>query len=121
MAIHVTCPNGHRLKVKDKYAGKKGLCPFCKKPVDVPRPITDEDVIAILGNPAKSANKAGRDDDTSVLDDHLAPRESSSMSLLGGSAVRHTKRCPNCLQEVPYWFATCPQCQAYLTDDSSFT
>ena len=35
MGITVTCPNGHEFKVKDKYAGKKGLCPFCKDQVAV--------------------------------------------------------------------------------------
>ena len=35
MGISVTCPNGHEFKVKDKYAGKKGLCPFCKDQVAV--------------------------------------------------------------------------------------
>jgi len=35
MGIPVTCPNGHEFKVKDKYAGKKGLCPYCKGQVAV--------------------------------------------------------------------------------------
>jgi len=29
MGIVAHCPNGHRLKVKDHLAGKKGICPSC--------------------------------------------------------------------------------------------
>lgn len=29
MGIVSHCPNGHRLKVKDHLAGKKGICPSC--------------------------------------------------------------------------------------------
>jgi len=35
MGIQVECPNGHSFKVKDKYAGKKGLCPHCEGQVIV--------------------------------------------------------------------------------------
>ena len=35
MGIQVECPNGHTFKVKDKYAGKKGLCPHCEGQVIV--------------------------------------------------------------------------------------
>ena len=29
MGIVCHCPNGHRIKVKDRFAGKRGLCPTC--------------------------------------------------------------------------------------------
>ena len=38
MGIQVECPNGHIFKVKDKYAGKKGLCPHCEGQVIVQVP-----------------------------------------------------------------------------------
>ena len=38
MGIQVVCPNGHEFKVKDKYAGKKGLCPHCEGQVIVQVP-----------------------------------------------------------------------------------
>ncbi len=38
MGIRVECPNGHVFKVKDKYAGKKGLCPHCEGQVIVQVP-----------------------------------------------------------------------------------
>lgn len=29
MGIVCHCPNGHRIKVKDRFAGKRGVCPTC--------------------------------------------------------------------------------------------
>ena len=29
MGIVCYCPNGHRVKVKDRFAGQRGLCPQC--------------------------------------------------------------------------------------------
>jgi len=52
MSIRVVCPNQHPLKIKDKYAGKTGLCPICKARVQVPFPDTipfrDEDIMDVL-------------------------------------------------------------------------
>lgn len=36
MAIVVHCPNGHRVKVKDEFAGKRVLCPTCQAKTRVP-------------------------------------------------------------------------------------
>lgn len=38
MAIHFVCPYGHRLKVPDHRAGKRGRCPTCQQRVIVPVP-----------------------------------------------------------------------------------
>ena len=38
MAIRVVCPNGHLLKVKDRYAGRDGRCPICRAPIKIPDP-----------------------------------------------------------------------------------
>ncbi|MEX2188104.1 MAG: hypothetical protein WD875_14960 [Pirellulales bacterium] len=38
MPIPVTCPSCHaRFQVSDKFAGKKGPCPKCKKPITIPK------------------------------------------------------------------------------------
>jgi hypothetical protein len=37
MSIALVCPNGHRLRVKDEYAGKRVLCPRCRAVVQVLR------------------------------------------------------------------------------------
>ena len=37
MAIRIDCPHcGGTLQVKDEYAGRKGKCPKCQKPIEVP-------------------------------------------------------------------------------------
>ena len=38
MGIQVECPNGHVFRVKDKYAGLKGLCPHCEGQVVIQVP-----------------------------------------------------------------------------------
>jgi len=37
MGIVVYCPNGHRVKVKDVFAGKRVHCPICQAKTRVPR------------------------------------------------------------------------------------
>ena len=36
MGIVCQCPNGHRVKVKDHQAGKRGLCPACGAKFSIP-------------------------------------------------------------------------------------
>lgn len=37
MGIVCHCPNGHRVKVKDQQAGKRGLCPTCGAQFRIPQ------------------------------------------------------------------------------------
>jgi hypothetical protein len=48
MGIRFTCPNGHRLNVKESLAGKRALCPNCGAKLTVP-----------LGNAAAGAAPMG--------------------------------------------------------------
>lgn len=36
MGIRFYCPNGHKLNVKDKLAGKRGVCPHCEVKLLIP-------------------------------------------------------------------------------------
>ena len=57
MTISVTCSKcGHTLSVKDKYAGKKGLCPKCQSTIQIPGP-EDELRMAPLVEPPAAAPK----------------------------------------------------------------
>lgn len=121
MSIDVTCPNGHSFKVKDKYAGKRGLCPLCEDRVAVTVPdILSEEVILDIIGPAPPPPVA--DESASVLDDDVGSvfddeeDVSSTMSLVGTSAIRHQRECPNCSRSLPYWFAKCPVCDTYIRD-----
>ena len=119
MGIQVECPNGHIFRVKDKYAGQKGLCPKCEGQVVVQVP----DMLS-----AQEANRAYRQ---SIVDQHRAehpvagsdssvfdnPEEESSdtkKSLLGSSVIRHQVKCGRCGESVPMWYAKCPSCDEYL-------
>ena len=119
MGIQVECPQGHIFRVKDKYAGKKGLCPHCEGQVVVRVP----DALS-----SKEANKAYRqailqeqraknpvqDSDASVFDDPDESSASASGSLLGSSVIRHHVKCVKCGQPVPMWFAKCNHCGQFL-------
>jgi hypothetical protein len=120
MSIQITCPNGHVLKVKDKYAGQTGMCPHCQARVYVPTPsgISDDAIVDLIGPPPA--------EDPDALPVHQDPRlrESSSSSSSGSSliqaamAARDTKICPKCKSEVRMCYDLCPYCHTYFSDQS---
>jgi hypothetical protein len=124
MGIQVVCPNGHEFKVKDKYAGKKGLCPHCEGQVIVQVP----DALTSFENNEEFQRETLRQrqsvqhhkepmgSSSSVFDDSHemgSPSSSTSGSLLGSSVMRHNVKCA-CGNKVPMWYARCPACGAYL-------
>jgi hypothetical protein len=127
MGIQVECPNGHTFKVKDKYAGKKGLCPHCEGQVivQVPDALTATSASDVLQREAIARRQASHQHADShqsssgshVFDDpNEGPSPSSSGtsgSLLGSSVIRHNIKC-KCGQHVPMWYARCPACGQYL-------
>ena len=131
MGILVECPNGHTFKVKDKYAGKKGLCPHCEGQVivQVPDTLSPNSASDILQREAiqrRQASHSGVHQSTAahqsssgshVFDDPNEmpnpPSSGTSGSLLGSSVIRHNFKC-RCGQHVPMWYARCPACGQYL-------
>ncbi len=121
MGIPVTCRNGHHFSVKDKYAGKKGLCPYCEGQVEVrvPDALSSKEFKQAYSQAYREERKgrtpSNANSDSSVFDN--VPDEtnssSSSSSLLGSSVVRHNIRC-KCGESVPMWFAKCPKCGVFL-------
>jgi hypothetical protein len=119
MGIPVTCPFGHHFSVKDKYAGKKGICPYCEGQVvvRVPDALSSQDLKQAVTRAVRDERKGQMPSvsDSSVLDS--MPEEttspSSSGSFMGSSVVRHNIRC-KCGQSVPMWFAKCPKCGTFL-------
>jgi hypothetical protein len=119
MGIRVECPKGHVFKVKDKYAGKKGLCPHCEGQVIVLVP----DALAtpagdVLQREAIQRRQAAQaNSDSHVFDDPnegpATPSSGTSGSLLGSSVIRHNIKC-KCGEHVPMWYARCPACGQYL-------
>ncbi|MEX2317300.1 MAG: hypothetical protein WD669_09125 [Pirellulales bacterium] len=121
MGIRVECPNGHVFKVKDKYAGKKGLCPHCKGQVQVlvPDAMTAElsDVLQMEAIQRRQSSHAHSPGSSSVLEEPPdltgGGGSGTSGSLLGSSVIRHNIRC-KCGEHVPMWYARCPACGEYL-------
>ncbi len=52
MGIVAFCPNGHRINVKDSFAGRKGLCPTCGAKFRIP---AAESAIAAVGSALPTA------------------------------------------------------------------
>jgi hypothetical protein len=122
MGIPVTCPYGHHFSVKDKYAGKKGICPYCEGQVvvRVPDALSSkglvQDVTRAVRDERKGKGTMPSLSDSSVLDslpNEEKPAGSSSGSFMSSSVVRHHVRC-KCGESVPMWFAKCPKCGTYL-------
>jgi hypothetical protein len=119
MGIKVECPHGHVFKVKDKYAGRKGLCPHCpgQVVVQVPDLLTSQEAEAtyrrVVAEEVRAHNASPADYASSVLDDVLHDDASSSGSLMGSSVIRHHVKC-KCGHAVPMWFAKCPACGNYM-------
>lgn len=128
MGIQVECPNGHVFKVKDKYAGKKGLCPHCEGQVIVVVP----DALSLLNEADEALQQdairhrqaaqhpttgsSSGSHSSSVLDDShdFGSAPGTSGSLLGSSVIRHNIKCIKCGERVPMWYARCPHCGEYL-------
>ena len=117
MGIPVNCPNGHHFSVKDKYAGKKGICPYCEGQVvvRVPDAVSSPDLQKAFTQAVREEKgRVPLNTDSSVFDaisdDH---NPSASGSHLGSSVVRHHIRC-QCGQSVPMWFAKCPKCGTFI-------
>jgi HEAT repeat protein len=67
MPIQITCPNGHRLQVKDQFAGKKARCPKCSATVVVP----------VIQRPPALAEDPGYE----VVNDDAAPAVSQPLVM----------------------------------------
>ncbi len=109
MGIRVECPNGHVLNIKEKYAGKKGLCPKCPGQVFVHVPDVTEAIQRAVDQGEQRSHAAAS---SSVFDDAPSSTDSSA-SLLSGSVIRHHIRC-ECGSNVPMWYAKCPSCGRFL-------
>lgn len=114
MGIRVVCPKGHVFKVKDKYAGKRGLCPYCRGRVVVRVPDLMSTTSETFKRSTGSAAPAADPGSSSIFDDSSADRAASSGSLLSGSIIRHKILCAKCGERAPMWFARCPNCGEFL-------
>jgi hypothetical protein len=62
MGIRVSCPNGHKLNVKEQLAGKRGICPVCRAAFEIPsagEPRPAEPVSIVSGGAVVHASHTG--------------------------------------------------------------
>jgi len=119
MPIKVTCPNGHTLKVKDKYAGQTGLCPKCQARVLVPA-LNEDAICDLIGPPPPE------DEWSEGLPVHQDPKHrglGESSGIGSGSTLREssiiaskTKVCPKCRNHINARFDLCPNCGLYFAN-----
>lgn len=108
MPIEFTCPNGHKLKVKESSAGKTGHCPVCNTLVRVPRPpaeeLSEDAILGFLGrhDPGKS------------------PKQETSAHVAAGSLAPPKKSCMKCHREIDGETHICPYCHTYVARLADF-
>src|SRR5437016_3502039 len=96
MSIKFTCNHCNKpLKVSDAIAGKKGVCPSCKKPILVPKP---------NAAPAKKAIKKEIDFDA-LAAEALADPKPKEVPVVETTTVKVT--CAYCDEEVTFSSTLC--------------
>jgi hypothetical protein len=118
MSIEVTCPQGHRLRLKDSMAGKKGLCPLCKAPVQVPkreerRSLSEEAILDILGPSDGSSSQV-------LSFKELQEFEQGGSRVEEGHHPTPHKVCTKCYREIPSAIHICPFCHTYIAELTDF-
>jgi hypothetical protein len=116
MSIKVTCPNGHSLKIKAKYAGKTGRCPICKARLTVPSPdgvdVFVEDSIMDVLQPTESG--------LSIIALRTPEIGNDPNRVPGEVPTQMLKICPACHRQIPADALVCLYCNTDLaTADAS--
>jgi len=115
MSIQFSCPNGHLLRVKESFAGKKALCPACKAPIQVPVPAAktlEDEVLGILGpyDPGRYRNPAAV-----TISELLQPSDEVEASDEGEESHSPPhKSCNRCHREISTATHICPHCHTYI-------
>jgi RNA polymerase subunit RPABC4/transcription elongation factor Spt4 len=98
---------GHKLKVKDRYAGKTGLCPRCGSRVRVPG-VSEQEILRLLA--CDGLIEADHPEPAAVLPGaEAAETRPVRLPLTSGS-----KACPRCKKDVRAGFDLCPYCGTYF-------
>ena len=95
MGIQIVCPNGHALKVKTKYSGKVGLCPFCKGRMRIPS-VPQDTESSLSGLSIKVPEF--------IKDDSLPEKNTDDIDVF----------CSKCHEAIPEGAAVCPHCDTYV-------
>jgi hypothetical protein len=129
--IQLDCPNGHPLKVDDRFAGKMGRCPACGVKVRIPLPgiaadqdLSEDSILDLIG-PATTPPPAPYTETLPVHQAAQPDRDAETGSAIisgGGSAVlagaaalkQPMRVCPACKHKVSLRYTICPHCRTYM-------
>lgn len=117
MALEFTCPNGHKLKVKESSAGKTGRCPVCSALVRVPRHQTEElsedAILGILGRhePSQAPMPMASED---------GPAPAAELGTDESPLAPPKKSCLKCHREIDGETHICPYCHTYVARLADF-
>jgi hypothetical protein len=128
MWIRIDCPNGHPVKVEEKYAGRMGRCPACGAKVRIPQPdqgdLSEEAILDILGPSVPPAPQPLPVHAEPVATEAKAAAGSVIMGgskIMGGSRIigspaidQPTRICPACKRKVSIRYQICPHCRTYM-------
>jgi hypothetical protein len=92
----VKCPQGHRYETD--APGATGRCPQCATQTQTETSVSDDDVLAIIGEPVEPPKP--------VAQEPVKPP--------GSGIMRRKKICPECSHEASFSFVYCPRCGAPL-------
>lgn len=138
MSIEVTCPNGHSMRVKNEFAGKTGLCPYCQARIAVPNAavsksgsagLSEDDLLAVLRPPRPATGTAVADTPppqqagAKVPQPHWpqgqAPHDQTAKHAaadpLSEVFVHRRRVCPKCCEIVSFSSKECPVCGTSLS------
>ncbi len=122
MTIRMSCPNGHKLKIKDELAGKIGRCPACKAKFLIPRleaapvsSISEDEIIDVLA----PDDPTQRRDFVDLTQSSLGGDSSDSILSLNRQGFETPKKvCHVCHQEIDAKTHICPHCHHYIAQVS---
>lgn len=89
MAIRFFCPLGHRLKVPDERAGKKGRCPICHQRLVVPDVSIDEAARSGQSSEADGVEDSPGSNSALIFDDRVAPSDATEVGSVPLSDTGH--------------------------------
>jgi len=116
MSIQIICPNGHRLSVKDSFAGRAGLCPICKARVVVPKPqngqLSEDEIVDFLSAPPARKTRSS----TSTSTTPLAEQEIGQQVATKNNPSPPKKSCTKCNREIAAGTHICPFCRTYIAN-----
>ena len=86
MAINITCKCGKQFRAKDEYAGRRGLCPACKREFLIPTAISINPMPS-ASNDTATALPTAESDTASVAEQAKPSQTAWKKRVMSGAAI----------------------------------